>query len=103
MNEEHELAATAIIEFGYTHEVDDSLVKYKAGRPREKYQPVDGGFLRFTRDDGVWKPVALRVAGAFKGVSGLDMDNPEHAQFFDWVYPDDYLLNIYSTALLPED
>lgn len=98
-----EQAMTALVEYGYTHEEDDSLVRYKGGFPRDKWAPEGDGFLRFTRDDGVWKPVALRVADSFKGVSGLDMDNPEHAQFFDWVYPADYLLNIYSTALLPED
>lgn len=100
MNEDQALAIAAIIEFGYTLEEDGTLVKYKAGRPREKYQPVDGGFLRFTRDDGVWKPIAFKIADEFKGVSGLDFD--KHPQCFNFVYPSAHLLNIYATAVQGE-
>jgi len=95
--EELEQAIAAIIEFGYTHEPDDSLVKYKAGRPREKYQPVDGGFLRFTRDDGKWAPVPFKIAEKYEGISGLLPET--HPECFDFVYPADYLLNIYATAV----
>lgn len=100
MTEDQELAITAIVEFGYTLEEDGSLVKYKADRPREKYVPEGDGFLRFTRDDGVWRPIAFQIAESFKGVSGLDFD--KHPECFDFVYPAEYLLNIYSSAVRGE-
>lgn len=101
--EEDLQAAAALIEFGYAHEEDGSFVKYKAGRPREKWEPVRGAFLRFTRDDGAWIPVAFKVNAAGEGISGLDMNKPEHAAFFEWEYPSDYILNIYASALLSRD
>ena len=101
MDNDMALAVTAIVEFGYTLEADGALVKYKgqAKRPVEKYEPVEGGFLRFTRVDGEWQPVALSVNEAGAGLSGLDMRNPAHAGMFEWVYPADYLLNIYAEAV----
>lgn len=98
LTEDQAIAVSAIIEFGYTHE-GDSLIKYKAGKPRERYDIVEGGFLRFTREDGEWKPLALGVNAAGEGISGLDQTRPEHAGFFEWVYPADFLLAIYAHAV----
>ena len=93
-------AVKAIIEFGYSPEYPDgSLVKYKAGHPREKWEPLEDrtGFLRFTREDGKWVPVPFTIAEKFEGVSGLTSET--HPECFEYVYPADYVLNIYATAV----
>lgn len=96
--EELEQAVAALIEYGYTHEADGSLVRYKAGSPRDKWEPVpEESFLRFTRVDGQWQPVPYTIAAAFAGVSGLSAD--KHPECFDFHYPADYVLNIYATAV----
>lgn len=97
MNEAQTITATALVEFGYTPEEDGALVKYKAGRPRERYEPVEGGFLRFTRDDGKWAPVPYTIAEKFAGVSGLLAET--HPECFEFVYPAEYLGNIYAEAV----
>ncbi len=110
-------AATALVEFGYTLEPDGSFVKYKADRPREKWEPAEGsydvaidgtspveyetvpvsGFRRFTRDDGKWAPVAYTVSARWSKVAGLTVE--EHPECFDYIYPADYVLNVYATAV----
>ena len=91
------LAMTALVEFGYTQEEDNSLVKYKGNRPREKWEPTETGFLRFSRDDGKWAPVPYTINEKWAKVSGLTPD--EHPGCYDYVYPADYVLNVYATAV----
>ena len=86
-----------IIDFGFTQEADGSLVEYRAGVPREKWEPTEGGFLRFTRADGVWDPVPYTIAPAFEGTGGLN--HTTHPQCFEYTYPADYVRNIYAVAL----
>lgn len=96
-----EQAMTALVEYGYTHEEDDSLVRYKGGFPRDKWAPEGDGFLRYTREDGQWAPVPYTIHADWAGVSGLD--HRKQPQCFTWLYPADYVLNIYATALQAAD
>lgn len=98
MNDTFTQACVALIEFGYSPEADGSFVKYKADRPRERWEPTpdQSGFLRYTRDDGRWAPVPYTIAPEFEGVSGLTADKHPHS--FLYVYPADYVLNVYTRA-----
>lgn len=86
-------ASAELIKFGYTDEGGE-YVKYKAGKPREKYVASEGGFLRYTRDDGQWVGVPFTIAPSFEGVSGLTYAT--HPQCFEMVYPEAYLANVYA-------
>jgi hypothetical protein len=90
-------ARDAIIAFGYTPETDGSLIKYKADRPRERWATGADGFLRFTRDDGQWKPVPYTIKEQWAKVSGLTAE--EHPDCFEYVYPAEYVRHIYATAV----
>ena len=81
-------AAEELVEYGYVQDGDD-FVKFKAGKPREKWTAVDGGFLRFTRSDGEWVAVPYAVADNWKTVSGLTFE--EHPEAYDLVYPEEYV------------
>lgn len=113
---QHAAVETALLEYGYTQEGDGEFVRYKSGpgsRPNDKWQRVDGGWLRFMREDGDWKPYHYQLKPEYQGdpdavdehgnpaprsgISGLDQVN--HPTFFEWVWPDAYVLHIYNTAL----
>jgi hypothetical protein len=93
------LASSALAEYGYEPQEDGSFVRSKAGTPRDKWVPAlrGSGFLRFTRNDGKWDKVPYTIAAKWANVSGLTSQlNPE---CYEYVYPADYVLNIYATAL----
>jgi hypothetical protein len=97
MNDAFTQAVASLIDYGYTAEEDGSLVRYKGGKPRTKWVPVgDTGFLRYEREDG-WVQYPYQVADTFQGVGGLSPET--HRECFDWVYPAEYVLNVYATAL----
>lgn len=89
-------ASDELVAFGYAEEEPGVFVKRKAGLPRDKYEKVEGGFLRFTREDGQWVGVPYKIAEAFEGVSGLLFST--HPQCFDTVYPEEYLESIYAVG-----
>jgi len=88
-------AAAELVAFGYVDEGGE-YVKYKAGRPRDKYVTIEGGFLRYTREDGQWVGVPHSVAKSFEGVSGLLYST--HPQCFEMVYPNAEVEHIYAVG-----
>ncbi len=89
-------AIAAITEFGYTPSGDGEYVKIKAGILREKWALADGGFLRFTREDGQWAAVPFSIAPEWEGIGGLD--HKSKPQCYEWLYPFAYVANIYEVA-----
>lgn len=87
-----------LIDFGFHHESDGALVSYRNGLPRERWEPdASGGFKRYERVEGAWQPVPYTIAAAFAGVNGLD--HTSQPQAYEYVYPADYVRNIYAVAL----
>lgn len=83
MSAEEELVA-----YGYLPE-DGEFVRRKAGKPTNKYVPVEGGFHLFRREDGQWVQAFYKIAPAFEGVSGLDFD--KHPECFDVLFPREFV------------
>lgn len=90
-------AARALVAYGYEDKGDGEFVRSKNGSLRDKWVATDGGFLRFTREDGEWVGIPHSIAPHFEGVSGLDFKT--HPETFNTVYPEAEVLAIYQHAL----
>ena len=88
-------AAEELIAYGYADEGGE-YVRLKAGRPIDKYVTSEGGFLRYTREDGQWVGVPYTIAKSFEGVSGLLYST--HPQCFEMVYPEAYVEHVYAVG-----
>jgi hypothetical protein len=84
-------ATKALIAYGFTVQDDGTLHR---GRKDEYYVPTDGGFLHFYRG----QRYAFKVKDEFASIAGLDMHKDEHAQFFDMVFPSDWVVAEYEAA-----
>ncbi len=87
--------------FGFVKTEDEGFVYSKlVGKdrsvPRERLEPVEGGYLRYIREDGAWRQLPYKVSEKWEKVSGLDFDT--QPECFDTVYPEDYIENLYAVA-----
>ena len=68
-------------------------------RRTQVWQKVtEGGWLRFEADGSA---CPFQVDPRANAVS-LHIDEPSHAQYFDWVWPDEEIVRIYTPALPTE-
>lgn len=110
-------ARQLLLDYGYAEDKNTRL--YTPARPSsEVWQHVEGGWLCFQRGSAsqgvVWGREAADLPGyiqvpftqleAFKDVSGLNPGIPDHEAFFQWVWPEERLVEIYtySAANTPE-
>lgn len=86
-------ASEELLSYGYEETEPGAYTRSKAGKPRDKWVAVEGGFTRFMRDDGQWVGVPYKIAEKFEGVSGLLFET--QPECFDTVYPEAEIENIY--------
>lgn len=95
-------------DYGFV-EGPDGLVKasIRGNRPKTRFVPVDGGFLRYEREDGVWRQYPFSIHSDWQ-LGGLAFDVKQAAEdpnakvkpeCFDWVYPESEITKIYSHAV----
>lgn len=85
-----------LVAYGF-EKTDEGFVLTKAGRPKTKWVPTEGGFHRFEREDGEWVQYPHSVNAKFARVSGLTY--AEHPECFDTVYSVEEVGVIYAAAL----
>lgn len=101
-------SATESLEaYGFVR-TDEGWTKNKelTGKPRTRYVSVEGGFHRFEMEAGEWRQYPLSIHAEWEGVGGLAFDDKAQDQnakvkpdCFEWVYPPEWVVNEYSTAL----
>ena len=82
--------------YGYELTADEGYVRSKAGTPRERLVPVEGGYERYIRSDGKWLQMPYQVNEKWAGISGMTFES--HPECFDTVYPTEHIEHIYSVA-----
>lgn len=83
---------------GYGYIERKGKMSLPARKRSQHWQATEGGWLRF--DDAEMKPMPWGIKDAFKGISGIDLNNPDHAACFEWVWPDAEVARIYSAAIV---
>ena len=83
--------------YGFVQTKDGWIKSGPDGRERTKYEATEGGFLRFEREDGVWRQYPYTIHPDWEGVGGLAFDVKQAAmsgiggkvkpECFEWVYP----------------
>ena len=100
-------AVKALREYGYIVSEGMWVKKDKPTRT-QSWKSVEGGFHRFDPDNGAWIQIPYKLLPEFDshqkdgvwipGVAGLDYKRAEHKDCFDWVWPADYVANMYVEA-----
>ena len=88
-------ARDALTSYGYTLEpISGNLVR--PGRKTQQWRETTGGWLRFEAD-GSRTP--YRVDPEAEVQAGLDFNNASHAEYFEWVWPDEEVARCYQAAV----
>ena len=82
----------ALLAYGYKL-IGDTYMRPE--RQTQIWRAARAGFLRY--DPGN-VPIPHHVREEFEGREGLNSANPEHSDFFDWVWPDAEVAHIYNYA-----
>ena len=85
----------ALVEYGYRKDEDGVMRSIR--RPNsQRWQSVQGGFLRFDLEAGREVPIPYKLASAFEKISGLDFrKNPD---CYVWLWPESEVAKIYTVA-----
>jgi hypothetical protein len=84
-----------LLKYGYVQGADGRY--RRPGKRTQVWEEIpDGGWNRYEIEDGKEVQEVHSVAEEFQGVGGLHKNT--HPDSFVWVYPDEYVENIYKTA-----
>lgn len=90
-------ARAALQSYDYVNE-DGRWYHKRKHNTTQSWTETEGGFLRFDPDNGGWYPVPYKIKAEFASIGGLDFRYDPHMDFFDWVWPAEYVGKMYRDA-----
>lgn len=91
-----EEARQALRAYDYVVEGDTWYHRIKRNKT-QAWQESGNGFIRLDPENGSWYRVPYKMKDEFQ-LGGLDFREPTHDIFFEWVWPADYVTQMYRDA-----